>query len=87
GDDDALAERERWVLAVQAPRGTEPRDRITLTLPVINASRRVMFVAAGAGKRERVAQARSGDLSIPAARVHGMESTEWLIDAAASGRP
>ncbi|MGH7636284.1 MAG: 6-phosphogluconolactonase, partial [Gemmatimonadaceae bacterium] len=59
GDDDALSERERWVLAVRAPQGTEPRDRITLTLPVINASRRVMFVASGAAKRERVAQARS----------------------------
>lgn len=86
GDDDVLAERERWVLAVQAPRGTEPRDRITLTLPVINASRRVLFVAAGAGKRTPVAQARSGDRSIPAGRVHGTESTEWLVDAAASGR-
>lgn len=86
GDAAALAERKRWVLAVQAPPGTEPRDRITLTLPVINAARRILFVATGAAKRERVAQARSGDLSIPAARVRGLESTQWLVDAAASGR-
>ena len=84
GDAAALRERERWVLAVHAPPGTEPRDRITLTLPVLNASRGVVFVAAGAGKRDRVAQARAGDQEIPAARVRGEESTEWMVDAAAS---
>lgn len=86
-DEEALEERDRWVLAVRAPAGAEPRDRITLTLPAINASHRVVFVVAGEAKRERVAQARSGRARIPASLVHGVESTEWLVDAAASGRP
>ena len=84
GDEVALSERDRWALAVQAPPAAEPRDRITLTLPALNASRHVMFVAAGAAKRDRVAQARSGRADLPAARVHGVETTEWLVDAAAA---
>lgn len=84
GDAAALSERDRWTLAVVAPPGTDPRERITLTLPVLNSSRHVLFLAAGVDKRERVAQALSGDQNIPAARVHGRDSTEWMIDAAAS---
>jgi 6-phosphogluconolactonase len=83
GDVAALSERERWVLAVQAPPGTEPRSRVTLTLPVLNRSTRVVFAAVGAAKRERVAEALSG-ADLPAALVQGRESTEWLLDAAAS---
>lgn len=81
--DPALSERERWVVPVHAPPGTEPRSRITLTLPVLTRSRRVVFAAVGAAKRARVAEALSG-APLPAAMVQGRESTEWLLDAAAS---
>ena len=83
GDGAALSERERWVLAVQAPPGTEPRRRITLTLPVLNRSRRVVFAAVGEAKRRRVGEALAG-ANLPAAMVRGLESTEWLLDAAAA---
>ena len=83
GDVSALSERERWVLAVQAPPGTEPRRRITLTTPILNASRRVMFVAVGEAKRPRVAEALAG-ANLPATMIRGVESTEWLVDAAAA---
>jgi 6-phosphogluconolactonase len=83
GDAAALSQRERWVMAVHAPPGTEPRDRITLTLPVLNRSRRVLFAAAGVGKRHRVAETLAGS-TLPAAMVRGLESTEWLLDAAAA---
>jgi 6-phosphogluconolactonase len=75
-----LQERERWVLAVEAPPGTEPRERITLTLPTLNGSSRVVFAAVGEAKRERVAEALAGRAQIPAAMVHGRESTLWLLD-------
>lgn len=84
GDQSALSERERWVLAVQAPAGTEPRDRITLTLPVLNRTRRIVFMASGASKRDPVAWSRSGRTNVPSALVRGTETTEWMIDAAAS---
>lgn len=80
GDTRALSERQRWVLAVQAPPGTQPRDRITLTLPVLNGSSRVVFAAVGASKRERVAEALAGRADLPASLVQGREATEWLLD-------
>ena len=87
GDASALSQRDRWVVAVHAPPGTEPRERITLTLPVLNRSRRVVFAAAGVGKRHRVAESLAGS-NLPAAMVRGLESTEWLLDdgAAPAGR-
>lgn len=80
GDVPALEERDRWVMAVEAPPGTEPRQRITLTVPVLSGSRRVVFAAIGAAKRERVAEALAGHAHLPAALVHGRESTTWLLD-------
>lgn len=80
GDARALSERDRWVLAVEAPLGTEPRQRITLTLPVLNGSRRMVLAAVGESKRERVAEALAGHAHLPAALVHGSASTEWLLD-------
>jgi 6-phosphogluconolactonase len=80
GDVRALEERHRWVVPVQAPAGTEPRERITLTLPALNGSRRVVFAAVGEAKRERVAEALAGRVNLPAALVHGRESTVWLLD-------
>ena len=80
GDASALEERDRWVLAVQAPPGTEPRQRITLTVPVLNGSKRVVFAAIGEVKRDRVAEALAGHAQLPAALVHGRESTTWLLD-------
>ena len=78
--DASVLERDRWALAVQAPAGTEPRHRITLTLPVLNGSTRVVFAAIGEAKRDRVAEALAGQVHLPAALVHGRESTTWLLD-------
>lgn len=83
GDAPAIGERARWVLAVQAPAGTDPRERITLTLPVLNGSRRIVFAAVGDAKRERVAEALAGREQLPASLVHGRESTVWLLDTEA----
>lgn len=52
--DPALEERERWVLAARAPAGFAPRLRLTLSLPALNASRRVLLAAWGPGKRRAV---------------------------------
>jgi 6-phosphogluconolactonase len=81
GDESALAERDRWALAVQAPPATEVRQRITLTVPVLNGSTQVVFAATGEAKRDRVAEALAGHPHLPAALVHGRESTTWLLDA------
>lgn len=78
----ALAECERWVVAVEAP--VEPPVRLTLTLPVINHAWRIYFLAAGAGKAEAVRLAfeeRSDPLRCPAAAVRPTKGTlEWWLD-------
>jgi len=79
--DPALAVSERWVAAV-APRGTPPVARLTLTLPVLNHARQVMFLAAGPDKRELIEQlATGGEASpgdYPAARVSPPRAPLWL---------
>ena len=65
------------------------QERITLTLPVINNARRVIFMAAGIGKAPVVSAILNktrGYLDFPAARVnpaHG--SLEWFLDTEAAG--
>jgi 6-phosphogluconolactonase len=81
---EALDERRRWVLPVRAPAGVEPQRRITLTLPVLNAARRVFFLAAGVKKAPIVkaimAGPRSAGLAYPAARVDTAGEVLWLLD-------
>ncbi|HET7457417.1 MAG TPA: 6-phosphogluconolactonase [Gemmatimonadaceae bacterium] len=88
GDDAALDEHERWALAVRAPASYAPRDRITLTLPALNASRAVWVLAAGAGKAPAVRAALAADDAgaeeIPASLVHGTAETVWHLDRAAA---
>lgn len=83
----AVVEQRRWAVHIQAPEGVEPRDRITLTLPVINAARRVMFLVSGINKSQvvRPLLAGLGDSGWPAALVQCAGSTEWYVDKAAAG--
>jgi 6-phosphogluconolactonase len=73
---------------VSAVRGSPkpPPIRITLTLPAINTAEEVWLVAGGADKARAVgmALAGAGPLQLPAAGVHGVERTRWLLDRAAA---
>jgi len=51
-DVAALQEQKRWVVAVNAPNGKPPGKRLTLTLPVINHARNVLFFTTGKAKSE-----------------------------------
>lgn len=84
-DHAALDERARWALAVHAPPGVAPPERITLTLPALNRSRAVWVIAAGAGKAGAVRQSLSGrDPVPPAGLVRGSDETVWFLDRAAA---
>lgn len=76
-------EETEWVHAVhQAPK--PPPDRISLSIRALSASRAVLFLVTGIGKREAVAAWRAG-VPIPAARVAAVSDAEVLLDEAAAG--
>lgn len=82
--DQALEEEKRWVAAVLTPHGSPPVPRITLTLPVINRARCVLFVVSGSGKRGVVRSIlEEPDAAVqryPAARVSLEGKVVWLVD-------
>jgi 6-phosphogluconolactonase len=61
-----------------------PPERISLTLPVMRGARHTVLLATGEGKREALAKVRSGDATIPAARL-GDALDEIVCDRAAVG--
>jgi 6-phosphogluconolactonase len=78
----AVDETERWVVGTWAP---QPQTwRMTLTFPVLQAARAVIFAVEGANKADAVAAVRAGGSDLPAARVAG-DHVEWILDAAAAG--
>ena len=78
----ALDEHERWVVGNWAP--LQQAWRMTLTFPVLNAGRHVIFVVTGADKADALREIRDGSSGLPAARVTG-DNVEWITDAAAAG--
>jgi 6-phosphogluconolactonase len=77
----ALEEKDHWALAVI---GAKSEARITLTYPLLDSSRDAVFLVTGASKREPVARARSGDLTLPAARIRPVGRLHWFTDRAAA---
>lgn len=81
-DSPALEETARLVVAVAAPTTTEPRvPRLTVTLPVVNAARQVLFLVGAPGKESILARVLGGppDKHLPASLVRPQGGAEWLI--------
>ncbi len=84
---ELLHEEHKWVAPVfDAPK--PPAERITLTLPVINHAREVIFVVAGEGKAhplQAVFDAQNSGQRSPAALVNQTSgSVTWFVDPAAA---
>ncbi|MGA8493647.1 MAG: 6-phosphogluconolactonase [Terriglobales bacterium] len=59
------------------------RRRMTLTYPMINRSRRILWLVTGSEKIEMLARLRKGDVSIPAGRVRQDQAVVFADQAAA----
>jgi 6-phosphogluconolactonase len=84
--DDALSERERRVVGVETPGMAPLVSRITLTLPMVNASRLIVFLVTGESKAEAVERVFAGrpDPRAPGSLVEG--NVVALLDPAAAAR-
>ena len=61
------------------------RRRMTLTYPILNRSRRILWLVTGSEKAGMLVRLRDGDLSIPAGRVR-RDQALVLADRAAAER-
>jgi 6-phosphogluconolactonase len=99
----ALHEQQRWAVAIKQIgvkgqgilKGLDSRllpplvDRLSLTLPVINAARQVLMLVSGAKKAGRLSQVlneKPGNAALlPAQLVHPLsQRLTWLVDEAAA---
>jgi len=80
----ALDERKRWIVAVKG--GNPNVSRLTMTLPVLNSAREIVFLVSGKGKAavtKAILEKRSPIL--PAQRIQPATGRLiWLIDGEAS---
>ena len=83
---EALAERKKWVVPGVAPSGV--RDRLTVTLDVINRADVILFLVAGPGKASIVREVLGTPESTeryPASLVQPVTGRLlWFLDAAAA---
>lgn len=84
GQAALLEERARWVVPVTRGR---PEARVSLTFPVLESARLVIFLVAGAAKRDMLDKVLGGEArDVPAARLAPRGRLVWLVDRAAAGR-
>ena len=70
---------------VALTRPYQQRRRMTLTYPMLNRARRILWVITGVEKAGMLVRLRDGDVTIPAGRVH-QEHALVLADRAAAER-
>jgi 6-phosphogluconolactonase len=85
--DEALAERERRAVGVETPGMAPLVSRITLTLPVVNASSQIVFLVTGEDKAEAVQRvfSKAPDPRAPGSLVDGA-AVVALLDPPAAAR-
>jgi len=83
----ALDQTRRWVVPNHVPQLNT--DRLTLTRPILNRGRKVLFLVAGADKAERLAEVLAGPADpkrLPAQSIRPAGCLLWFVDSAAAIR-
>jgi 6-phosphogluconolactonase len=83
----ALDENRRWVVPNHVPQ--LHTDRMTMTRPILNRGRFVLFLVAGADKAERLAEVLAGPPDpkrLPSQLIQPAGQLTWFVDAAAAAR-
>jgi 6-phosphogluconolactonase len=80
--DPVLDVRDKWVATTKKVAGFR---RLTLTYPVIDAARLVIFVVSGREKAEALRRVLSGDKDAPAARIQA-SNVRFFVDAEAAAQ-
>lgn len=80
--DAALEERTSWVVAVEGSSASPPVPRITLTFPVINEAKCVLFLVSGSNKLKVLQEILNNPhtATYPAAHVQPAGKLLWFID-------
>jgi 6-phosphogluconolactonase len=63
----------------------QDRRRMTLTYPILNRARRILWLVTGNDKVDALARLRAGDVSIPAGRIQRGQAVVLADRAAATG--
>lgn len=78
-----LEESERLMVPVHRPELPQPW-RVSMTLPVINAAKRVLMVVGDPAKAPVVPRAIAGEPALPAGRLDPQGELTWLLTRAAA---
>jgi len=80
--DPALDEKERWVVPVEHARRDPYVPRVTLTFPALASTHEMIFMVAGADKRNALGRIERGE-ALPAARATSNGELTWLVERGA----
>ena len=87
-DTAALDETTRWVVVNHVPKFAA--DRLTMTYPILNGAREVLFLVAGADKADRLVEVLEGPPDprrLPSQRVRPANGLlAWYVDRQAAAR-
>ena len=83
-DDPSALEKNKWVVATQ---NHAMAERISLTLPVINQARQIIFLVTGANKAGIIRRMIMNKTTLPAAQVQPMDGQlSYVLDQAAAAK-
>jgi 6-phosphogluconolactonase len=82
GDDNALQQNERLVIATRAPEGMPVTRRLSMSPALLSGARDIFFIVPGRGEKPVLEEVLAGGPAAqryPAARISGRERTLWLV--------